>query len=184
MKKCPKCDVELKEVEKLDLKLDDCPQCKGTFFDDDELRLAKDKAVEDANWLDFEIWKHEDKFEPKQSDFKCPKCSEQMISIEYGDTKVVVDYCLKCKGVWLDKGEFQKIIEELNSDINNKSFSEYIKKTVQEGKEIVTGHEGFLSEWRDFKKVLYLMQQRLFVENPRLQESMIKVYDTIPPFLK
>lgn len=39
----------------------------------------------------------------------CPLCKEPLHAAErYG---VEIDYCLKCRGVWLDRGELDKIIE-------------------------------------------------------------------------
>lgn len=40
---------------------------------------------------------------------KCPNCSEMLVMTERQG--VEIDYCPKCRGVWLDKGELDKIIE-------------------------------------------------------------------------
>jgi Zn-finger nucleic acid-binding protein len=40
---------------------------------------------------------------------KCPKCqSDLMISDRQG---IEIDFCPQCRGVWLDRGELDKIIE-------------------------------------------------------------------------
>ena len=39
---------------------------------------------------------------------KCPNCEETLIMTERQG--VEIDYCPKCRGVWLDKGELDKII--------------------------------------------------------------------------
>ena len=39
----------------------------------------------------------------------CPACREPMIVLELAD--VEVDYCLACRGIWLDKGELELLIE-------------------------------------------------------------------------
>ena len=42
----------------------------------------------------------------------CPKCNNiLMISNTQG---VEIDYCPNCRGVWLDRGELEKIIERSN----------------------------------------------------------------------
>ncbi len=42
----------------------------------------------------------------------CPKCNNNlMISNTQG---VEIDHCPNCKGVWLDRGELEKIIERSN----------------------------------------------------------------------
>lgn len=41
---------------------------------------------------------------------KCPNCEELLVMTERQG--VEIDYCPKCRGVWLDKGELDKIIEK------------------------------------------------------------------------
>ena len=44
---------------------------------------------------------------------KCPLCDERMREVErYG---VTIDICPSCKGVWLDRGELDKLIERSDS---------------------------------------------------------------------
>jgi uncharacterized protein len=39
----------------------------------------------------------------------CPRCNTQLLmSDKHG---VEIDYCPSCRGIWLDKGELEKIIE-------------------------------------------------------------------------
>jgi len=40
---------------------------------------------------------------------KCPNCNETLIMADRQG--VEIDYCPKCRGVWLDRGELDKIIE-------------------------------------------------------------------------
>lgn len=47
---------------------------------------------------------------------KCPNCNEILVMTERQG--IEIDYCPACRGVWLDKGELDKIIErsaELNA---------------------------------------------------------------------
>jgi uncharacterized protein len=51
---------------------------------------------------------------------KCPHCNETLIMTER--QRVEIDYCRKCRGVWLDRGELDKIIERssgFNSQYDN-----------------------------------------------------------------
>lgn len=41
---------------------------------------------------------------------KCPNCSEKLVMTERQG--VEIDYCPECRGIWLDKGELDKIIEK------------------------------------------------------------------------
>jgi len=40
---------------------------------------------------------------------KCPNCNVSLIITERSN--VEIDYCPECRGVWLDRGELDKIIE-------------------------------------------------------------------------
>jgi uncharacterized protein len=39
----------------------------------------------------------------------CPNCGETLFMTER--LKVEIDYCPKCRGVWLDKGELDKLLD-------------------------------------------------------------------------
>lgn len=39
----------------------------------------------------------------------CPNCNEVLVMAERQG--IEIDYCPKCRGVWLDKGELDKMIE-------------------------------------------------------------------------
>jgi len=39
----------------------------------------------------------------------CPNCNEILVMTERQG--IEIDYCPKCRGVWLDKGELDKIID-------------------------------------------------------------------------
>ena len=44
---------------------------------------------------------------------KCPICSVEMKLTQRDD--VEIDYCPQCRGVWLDRGELEKIIARMES---------------------------------------------------------------------
>ena len=180
MKKCPKCIVELKPKNLAKIEVDECRICRGIWFDKDEFRKVKDKTDSDLKWMDFEIWKHEDKFKLKDSALQCPVCQTNTKVIDYGSTSIEINYCPSCKGIWLDKGEFEKIISALENELLNKSFSDYISAAIKEAKEIISGPESFISEWKDFVTVLRLMQDRMFVEKPKLLEKLSKAQQINP----
>ncbi len=172
MKQCPKCDVDMKVRQVGPVEIDECRTCRGIWFDKDELRQVKDATDSDLNWMDFEIWKHEDQFQAKDSALTCPTCRTATVSLEYGKTKVEIDYCPSCRGTWLDRGELRRMIEALHDELVDKSFSEYVRESLREAAEIVIGPESFISEWKDFATVLRLMQSRLFVEKPNLLKAL------------
>jgi len=44
----------------------------------------------------------------------CPSCKVDLVMSERQG--IEIDYCPKCRGVWLDRGELDKIIERSNDD--------------------------------------------------------------------
>lgn len=42
---------------------------------------------------------------------KCPVCSDQVLTMSERQG-VEIDYCPGCRGVWLDRGELDKLIEK------------------------------------------------------------------------
>lgn len=43
---------------------------------------------------------------------KCPKCDVPLVMSDRQG--IEIDYCPQCRGVWLDRGELDKIIERSN----------------------------------------------------------------------
>ena len=170
---CPKCARLLNRETIGNIEVDQCEQCFGVWFDKDELRKSKDIVDPDLNWMDFDLWKHKDRFSVSAKAGKCPHCNIDMVAIEYDKTGIQIDHCTQCQGVWLDAGEFEKIIESLADELLAKRPLEYLKATLTEAKEIITGKEGLISEWRDFCTTAWLMQLRVFAENPNLANAIL-----------
>jgi uncharacterized protein len=47
---------------------------------------------------------------------KCPICNVDLVMSERQN--VEIDYCPQCRGVWLDRGELDKIIERTNAAVS------------------------------------------------------------------
>jgi Zn-finger nucleic acid-binding protein len=163
-----------------DVEVHECATCKGTWFERGELQKAKDQTDRDLNWIDFDLWKHKDRFRAEAKPLPCPACNVGMVLIEYGQTGVDIHYCAKCEGIWLEAGQFEKIIDALVEELDTKSASEYAKASLQEAKEIVTGREGFVSEWQDFLTVLRMLEYRILVDNPGMKKMIENIQKIIP----
>lgn len=44
---------------------------------------------------------------------KCPTCSTSLVMTDRQG--IEIDYCPDCRGVWLDRGELDKVIERANT---------------------------------------------------------------------
>jgi Zn-finger nucleic acid-binding protein len=171
---CPKGHGSLKSVSVGSIQIDRCSECRGGWYDVNKLRLLKDRESSgDYRWIDFDLWKDMDKFRAaKQERYTCPRDGRPMTTVRYGDSPVLVDICSQCKGVWLDGEEYEWIVAYLEKMVNTHSVGDYLKDVRDEFLQIFVGPEGPLSEMRDLGRVLYLLQLRLVIENPRLGTAL------------
>lgn len=56
----------------------------------------------------------------------CPNCNETLIMADRQG--IEIDYCPKCRGVWLDRGELDKIIERTAEFTPPANDSNYYKE--------------------------------------------------------
>ncbi|MES2664374.1 MAG: zf-TFIIB domain-containing protein [Pseudomonadota bacterium] len=70
----------------------------------------------------------------------CPVCSDEKL-VMTDRQGVEIDYCAKCRGVWLDRGELDKIIER-SSAVAPSQFS----STSQPAARDMSRHSGEYSE--------------------------------------
>ena len=91
-----------------------------------------------------------------------------MATIGYADTGVQIDYCRSCGGIWLDKGEFPRIIQALEKDVDQMTASDYLKESVRELKNLLSADEDIGEEWKHFQTVLKLLEYSVLAEHRTL----------------
>lgn len=62
---------------------------------------------------------------------KCPNCNETLLMTDKHG--VEIDYCPKCRGIWLDKGELDKIMESAAEHYSSRDNYEKDFKTYDYG---------------------------------------------------
>ncbi|MFZ2357292.1 MAG: zf-TFIIB domain-containing protein [Candidatus Omnitrophota bacterium] len=187
--KCPKCKKESSQKIKIgDVKIDRCSKCGGLWFEKDELRLAKDKKAPEARWVDveikdksinwfqFEFWKDKVKFKAKKGIKYCPTDETPLYQLNYGDTPIKIDVCGICHGIWLDKGEFKKIIACVKNKADYEMLYNYVKNLARETKEIFAGPESVKSEATDLLMLVKLLKYKLMLQHPEL----VKLISSLP----
>ena len=181
--KCPRCKETLLLFKYAGIKYEGCPECRGIFLDHDELRLLKDKSENDSwgnlRWMDDEIEEiKESVLIP--SPLNCPKCnSNKMISTIFGDSKIIIDYCTDCKGIWLDYKEYYDIIQYLKDKLDNFTSIEMKKKVRQEFLEIKNGPESIISEILDYKAAKKALIMITIYEHPDIAKRLLDFSSTI-----
>jgi Zn-finger nucleic acid-binding protein len=150
------------------IEADYCPECLGIWFDRDELRLAKDDKDEQLNWVDFDVWRDKSKFSLARLDKRCPVCRIPFVEVGYDKSKVKIDFCKKCQGIWLDRGEFKQIIVYLKKKSDHEVLHKYSKNLIVQLWEVFAGPETFREELIDFLMVVRLLNYKFVAQHPQI----------------
>ncbi len=175
MKECFSCNKDLERALLYNIEVDYCPQCQGVWFDEDELRQAKDKKDENLKWLDVDLWSDEKKFRISRGNKLCPIDRLPLYEVEYGDSGIKVDLCNICKGVWLDKGEFRQIVNYLKRKANWEVLNRYYSNLTREALEVFVGPESIRSEIEDFLTILRLFNFKFSAQKPTIARIISKM---------
>ncbi len=164
---CPNCKKKtLERVNLLGADIEYCTECYGLWFDENELRQVKDKEDEYLNWVDVDLWKDKKKFEISKTNRLCPRCRMPLYEVDYDSSKVKVDICNVCKGVWLDRGEFEGIIEYLKEKCDYEVLNHLSKNVLEELWEVFSGPEKMREEISDFITILRLFLYKFREQHP------------------
>jgi len=175
-KKCPICKISLESAILCNTEIDYCPRCFGLWFEEDELRWAKDEKDKDLNWLDIDLWKDSKKFKVSYGIRLCPSCRLPLYEVYYGDSKIIVDVCNVCKGIWLDRGEFKKIIDYLKEKQKYEILNNYSENLLKQGIEIFLGPDSLKEEISDFLTVLKFLKYNLIIKHPTISKIISELF--------
>ena len=171
MKKCPNDGSELHKTTLNGVSVDECSKDGGIFFERTELDRAKNAADPDLKWLHVDLFtERNNKFTKYETNKRCPKDESEMISLEYPYSKVRIEKCIICDGIWLEKGEFQTILSYLDEKTNSLSSKEINDDMKHEIASLLEGKEDLGVELGELATLLKLYEVRLEAENPTLEK--------------
>ncbi len=112
---CPRCSIDLvtKRIGRIDI--DECTECGGKWLDHGELeRLTSAATAPDA------VLVAEKAQESGSGLLVCPRCQRpDLVPIDHGASEksgsVTIDVCRSCHGIWLDRGELERLREHVGS---------------------------------------------------------------------
>ena len=167
---CPKCHKPLESVAVGHVQVERCTECAGTWYDKGQLRVLKDKESHgDYSWIDFDLWKDIGKFRARrQQRYSCPRDGLPMTTVHYGDTSIALDICSECRGIWLDKGEYDEIVRYLEKVVDSSSVGDYVNDMREEFVQLLEAREAPWTVMKDVAKILYLLELRFVVDHPGL----------------
>lgn len=120
---CPKCSTAMKEITIKTLQgpveIDQCPSCKGFWFDTGEAeKLKSEWRIDFIDGGDPETGKKFDKIR----EVDCPRCGDQMeLVADPKQRHIQLETCSK-HGVFMDAGEF--------ADYANETLMDYFRDAV------------------------------------------------------
>jgi hypothetical protein len=114
---CPRCHTSLTSVDYQGVHIETCPACGGDWLDAGELKSivkARQTRFSDQECLALAKATRITRVDLTKLNrhLTCPRCGGTTNPINYGDdTGLIIDQCTQCRGVWLDRGELEKIQE-------------------------------------------------------------------------
>lgn len=106
--RCPGCHATLKAQMAGKTEVDVCPACAGIWLDKHELKaLAKMRSL--PGWLLEPVASQPERGAIPEGQRICPHCQ---MPLQTADSKGVgVDLCRGCEGIWLDRGELNRLLK-------------------------------------------------------------------------
>jgi len=168
--KCPACANPLNLYSISSMEFEGCAKCKGLWLIKDELRKLKNRTEDGKlHWMNGEV-ENIEKTSAIPADRPCVKCKGiKMVSVVFGHSSIVIDWCPQCHGIWLDRSEFESIIEYLNDESNKTTSKELEKEVVKDVKRIWTGGpESRIAEAVDTEAAISALINAKIFEHPVL----------------
>jgi len=172
---CPICKIDLEESLFHNTDVNYCPKCYGIWFEEDELRQAKDEKDKELQWLDTDLWADPKKLKILHGIRFCPACRLPLYEVYYGNSGIIVDICTVCSGVWLDRGEFKKIIKYLQEKSNYEILHNYVLDLLKEGFEVFIGPETFKEEVSDFLALFKVLNYKFTTQHPHIAQGILSL---------
>jgi len=156
----------MREVKEPDITFYRCKECDGVFLDKGELNILATGMAGNIELCSIDDENHKDKFGIRY----CPKCTGQKMKkvnlLVYSE--IVFDFCPKCEGFYLDKGEINKMnieLEELNKDKHPQEYRGYIDNhlvRLDKIKDVAIGGMGAIT----YPQNIFFLRLSVYFEKP------------------
>ena len=83
MMNCPKDNSPLETHDLGAARVEECPTCRGVWFDRGELDKAKDSIDPDLGWMEVDLWMDQESYNLSLSPLSCPRDGQPMVSIAF-----------------------------------------------------------------------------------------------------
>lgn len=112
---CPVCKEPMLVVEYRGIELDHCVECRGTWFDRDELELLMEQWLPEVEAVLPDDLESIAAAKADEDVRRCPLCRKKMRKIRLGrENPVLIDVCVLQEGMWFDSQEVTALAGELS----------------------------------------------------------------------
>lgn len=167
---CPNCGNKLSIYQLRSMKFEGCSKCKGVWLVKDELRKLKNEVGgAPLRWLNDEVDNLE-KTSVLPAHRKCVRCRNvEMVCVVFAKTSILIDWCPQCHGQWLDRGEFQTIMDYLKDEAARMSPHQAEEEVIRDAGRVLTGGpESRWDELLDANAALAAVINTTIFEHPAL----------------
>ena len=114
---CPACKHPMVIVEHDEIELDYCTNCKGVWFDSEELELLLEAAELENYRVFLERMIDSSEASTREKKRKCPICTRKMKKTHIGaNDELLIDICKNSDGIWFDGGEVAHLLKLLSGE--------------------------------------------------------------------
>jgi Zn-finger nucleic acid-binding protein len=106
---CVKCTSVLDKTNVGDVEVDLCPSCGGLWLDAGELERIGRGSAGDLDQLRQALTGSSTPEPASETTTACPACDGKLSEVKVGP--VTIDYCNKCLGLFLDRGELDQALK-------------------------------------------------------------------------
>lgn len=112
---CVKCTNVLDRTTIGGVEVDHCPICGGLWLDRGELEKLGTRSAEELGELKT-LMGVDPKVPPvpDETTIHCPACDGKLREVRFGN--ILIDFCEKCRGLWLDKGELEAALIKVKEE--------------------------------------------------------------------
>ena len=87
---------------------------------------------------------------------------------------MIVDVCNLCRGVWLDRAEFKKIIIWLKEKASYEIMNNYSKNLFRQATEVFSGPDSVREEIEDVMIVFKLLGSKFSARHPNMAQIIAR----------
>jgi Zn-finger nucleic acid-binding protein len=109
---CVKCTSVLDKARVGDVEVDLCPSCGGLWLDHGEIERLGRGRPEDLTRLRSALAGSSTPDPVSETTTTCPACPGQLSEVVLGP--VNIEYCPKCHGIFLDRGELDEAVKAVS----------------------------------------------------------------------